>query len=743
MNCFWGEAVRVLIAGDCPAALLAGFRLRTLRPDWPVSLAVRENRNEARNRQPAAILTNPVVSALPIGDKAVRAALEGILHRTAGITVSRWRDGLGEEAATVPGLAYGTAGYAALRDEFQRLACAAGCTLLDEAAAADASDFDLVLCASRDSLPADNSERRQLLLVLDIADANVAFGFARISDGLFTAVRIPESAHRSTLVLEADASTIAAAVLHAADPAAVQAFCSQSFPFLTSGASVAVKGGWRPVAGGSITSRLDGKTVLFGSAAVRLHHACGLQLRHDLEDAEALADAFVGGQGDLDDALQRWQDVRARRAASYIRASDAGAEWLAKAGRNFDQPMEQFALACVTRSLRMGYKRVRDASPEFADDIDRLVAGSDASNAPPPPMFSPYALRDLQLPNRMVFSPMCMYSAVDGTPNNFHEVHLGARAVGGFGLVIAEMTNVTAQGRMTAGCAGMYLPEHVPAWKRVTDFTHIHTQAKIGIQLAHAGRKGSIGRSWEKYDLMREEDKWDVIAPSSIPFTPDRPLPKEMTKQDIVETIDAFARAARMSVEAGFDMIELHMAHGYLMSEFISPLANRRGDAYGGSLQNRMRFPLEVFEAVRAQIPGGMPIAARISATDYDPDGVTPRESLDIARMLYDAGCDIIAVSTGGVTAARRPTQAQRLYQLALCEAVRLEAKVPAMTVGGLVSHTDCNMIIGSGRADLCVMARGAMNDPYFPHHAAHEQGYKFPWPQPYDRADETVIKAS
>ncbi len=277
----------------------------------------------------------------------------------------------------------------------------------------------------------------------------------------------------------------------------------------------------------------------------------------------------------------------------------------------------------------------------------------------------------------------------------------------------------------------------------MTDFTHTHTQAKIGIQLAHAGRKGSIGRSWEKYDLMGEEDKWDVIAPSPIPFTPDRPLPKEMTQQDIVETIDAFARAARMSVEAGFDMIELHMAHGYLMSEFISPLANRRGDAYGGSLQNRMRFPLEVFEAVRTQIPEGMPIAARISATDYDPDGVTLRESLDIARMLYDAGCDIIAVSTGGVTAARRPTQAQRLYQLALCEAVRLEAKVPAMTVGGLVSHTDCNMIIGSGRADLCVMARGAMNDPYFPHHAAHEQGYKFSWPQPYDRADETVIKAS
>ncbi|MCC2095630.1 MAG: hypothetical protein KDJ29_01990 [Hyphomicrobiales bacterium] len=742
--------MNILIAGDCPAALIAGLRLRLRRPDWPVSIVLRGEQPV----QPAAILTNPVVPVLATGEEVIRAALDAKLHRTSGISVHRQRDGSGAEALTIPGMAYGSAGYPAMRDTILPLAGEAGCQWVHDPGTIDPGAFDLVLMSDRGLLPAAGGDagafenvaggggRLHAVFALGVEGADVAFGFAQTPEGLFSAMRIPESAQRCTLILEADVAAIEAAELRE-ETGNLDHFCAQHFPGLTGDGAFQCKGGWQPVVTGAIASRVNGAAVLFGSAAVRLHYSCGLQARHDIEDAMALADAIVDGHADIEAALGGWQEARSKRSASFQRASAASAEWLASAARNFDQPMEQFAFGCATRSLRMGYKRVREACPEFADRVDALAAGGHVSNAPPPPMFSPYTLRDLHLPNRMVFSPMCMYSAVDGAPNNFHEVHLGARAVGGFGLVIAEMTNVTAQGRMTAGCAGMYLPEHVPAWKRVTDFTHTHTQAKIGIQLAHAGRKGSIGRSWEKYDLMREEDKWDVIAPSPIPFTPDRPLPKEMTKQDIVDTIDAFARAARMSVDAGFDMIELHMAHGYLMSEFISPLANRRGDAYGGSLPNRMRFPLEVFEAVRAQIPGGMPIAARISATDYDPDGVTPRESLEISRMLHAAGCDIIAVSTGGVTAARRPTQAQRLYQLALCEAVRLEAKVPAMTVGGLVSHTDCNMIIGSGRADLCVMARGAMNDPYFPHHAAHEQGYRFPWPQPYDRADETVIRSS
>ncbi len=705
---------------------------------------------------PVCILSNPVTPDVPVQQPAARMAIDSALYRTEGVAVLR----PDADQVFVSGMAYRCASAAKLSAALLPLARKAGCEIGYPDGTSGADGFDLVLLASP-TAPAglnvpdeifgaseEDSGFHRAIFELSAIECPVALIVDRSAVGVIQSVLTPSGHGRASLVVEAAKEGMEAAGPDHSNPDALAKLATAIAGRVASGCAVERVGPWQPSVVRRVERRCSDKFVAIGSAAASVHHSTGLQMRHDLEEAESLATAIVRSVRDgipLADALTTWEQAASSRSASYQRAAADSAQWLRGADRQLKLSAEQFAFACVTRSYRMGYKRVREAATDFVQELDKQVIGASAASAnnPPPPMFAPYSMRGLDLPNRMVFSPMCMYSATDGTVDDFHTAHLGARAVGGFGLVIAEMTNVTAQGRMTPGCAGMYAQDHVAAWRRVTDHVHRHTQARIGIQLAHAGRKGSIGRSWEKFEPTNADEMWEVIAPSPTPFTPDRPVPREMSRADIRETTEAFAKAARMAVEAGFDMIELHMAHGYLLSEFISPLANIRGDSYGGTLENRMRFPLEVYEAMRAQIPQAMPIAARISATDFDPAGVTPRDAIAISRILHEAGCDMIAVSTGGVTSARRPTQAQRLYQLSLCEAIRHEAKTPAMTVGGIVSHTDCNMIIASGRADLCVMARGAMNDPYFPHHAANEQGYRFDWPLPYARADETIIRNS
>jgi anthraniloyl-CoA monooxygenase len=363
------------------------------------------------------------------------------------------------------------------------------------------------------------------------------------------------------------------------------------------------------------------------------------------------------------------------------------------------------------------------------------VARMGSNGTPPPPMFAPLALRGLTLANRILVSPMCMYSAVEGTVNDFHLVHLGSRAQGGAGLVFTEMTDISPEGRISLNCAGMYAPEHVPAWKRVVDFVHRHSEAKIGVQLAHAGRKAALTPAFDGHKPLTGQ-QWDVLAPSAIPFAAGRQVPREMGQADLDRIREAFAAGARMADRAGFDMIELHMAHGYLLSSFISPLSNRRSDRYGGTLANRMRFPLEVLEAVRAAWPDAKPISVRISAFDWAPGGTTIEEAIEIARLLRQAGNDVLDVSTGGVTSHRRP-MVGRLYQSGFSDRIRNALGIATMTVGGVASWSDANSLIAAGRADLCLMARGALIDPYFVRHAAHAQGYDIAWPAQYIRAAE------
>ncbi|OHE88543.1 MAG: hypothetical protein A3G75_03965 [Verrucomicrobia bacterium RIFCSPLOWO2_12_FULL_64_8] len=369
--------------------------------------------------------------------------------------------------------------------------------------------------------------------------------------------------------------------------------------------------------------------------------------------------------------------------------------------------------------------KLRD--PRYVDRIDRWFAGTPEGEKPPPPMFTPLKLRDLVLPNRIVVSPMCMYSADDGTIDDWHLVHLGSRAVGGAGLVVTEMTDVSREARITPGCAGMYKHEHVGAWKRVVEFVHRFTPAKIAMQLAHAGRKGSTKLAWEGMDEPLSEGGWEIVSASPIPYTPKNPAPREMTRAEMDAVRDDFVRATKMCDHAGFDMIELHMAHGYLLASFLSPLTNVRQDEYG---KDRLKYPLEVFAAVRAAWPAGKPISVRISATDWEEGGNTGDDAVEIARALHAAGADIIDVSAGQTVPTQRPVYG-RAFQTPFSDRIR-QAGVPTMTVGNLSSFGDVNGILAAGRADLCVMARAHLWDPYWTRHAAYELGYELPWPPPY-----------
>ncbi len=372
----------------------------------------------------------------------------------------------------------------------------------------------------------------------------------------------------------------------------------------------------------------------------------------------------------------------------------------------------------------------------MTDTAPTSPASADATAPDTPPMFTPLTLRKMTVAHRIVMSPMCMYTADYGTVNDFQLVHIGSRAMGGAGLVFTEMTDVSPEGRISYGCSGMYKPEHMAAWKRVVDFVHTHTDARIGIQLAHAGRKASNKRLPDGTNVPLDANEgWRILAPSAIAFTPDAQLPKEMDEADMEKLRADFARAAGWASEAGFDIIELHFAHGYLLSSFISPLANKREDDYGGSLENRMRLPIEIFHAVREVFPDDKPMSARISACDWVEGGIVGDDAVEIGRILKAAGLDIIDVSTGNVIAGARP-KASGLFQTPFSDRVRNEAGIATMTVGNIRGADQINEIIKGGKADLCVMAKGHLYDPYFARHAARGLGYDgLKWPFQYGAA--------
>lgn len=545
----------------------------------------------------------------------------------------------------------------------------------------------------------------------------------------------------ATLILETSEETFRSSGLEITDEEATKAYTKELLADHLDGHEVIInKSHWRQFPNISCGHWTHENMVLAGDAVHTAHFSIGSGTKLAMEDAISLHGAIVR-TSDIAEGLKLYEEERKPLVASLQRAAKVSQQWFEEAERYYEhlEPV-QFGFSLLTRSLRISHSNLRQRDPDYVASIDKWFAGTAANQSgvnvatdpAPPPMFTPFKLRDMVLKNRVVVSPMCQYSAKDGLITDWHLVHIGSRAIGGAGLVFTEMTDVSAEGRISPGCAGLYTEAHRDAWKRVVEFVHAHSDSKIGMQLGHAGRKASTKLAWEGVDRPLDEGNWEIVAPSPIPYIEGvNQVPREMTRADLDKVVADHVRAARWANEAGFDMLELHCAHGYLLASFVSPLTNVRTDEYGGSLENRMRFPLEVFDAVRAAWPEGKPMSVRISASDWAEGGIEAEDAVEIARMLKDHGCDIVDVSTGQTVSFEAPVFG-RLYQTPFADRVRLEAGVPTMTVGAVSSWEDVNSILAAGRADLCVMARGHLYDPYFTRHAAYEQGLEVGWPDPY-----------
>jgi anthraniloyl-CoA monooxygenase len=470
------------------------------------------------------------------------------------------------------------------------------------------------------------------------------------------------------------------------------------------------------------------KVVLLGDAAHTAHFSIGSGTKLAMEDAIALSRA-LHVEPRLEHALQRYQDERMTEALRLQNAARNSMEWFENVRRYIGLEPEQLAYSLLTRSQRVSHENLRLRDGQYLAGVERWFAARARVPAEPapPPMFTPYTVRGLTLMNRVVVSPMDQYCASDGTPNDFHLVHLGARALGGAGLVFTEMTCVSAEGRISPGCTGMYAPAHVAAWRRIAEFVHTWSPAKLCFQIGHAGRKGSTKLMWEGMDEPLESGSWPVMGPSPIPYGPGNQVPRAMTRADMDRVRDEFVRAVRMAEEAGFDMVEAHAAHGYLLSSFITPLSNQRTDEYGGSLENRLRWPLEVLRAMRGAWPEARPMSVRISATDWVEGGITGADAVDIARAFHAAGADLIHVSTGQTSSEAKPVYG-RMFQTPFSDRIRQEAGVPTIAVGNITEADQINAILAAGRADLVALGRPHLADPAWTLHAAVEQGYGAQW---------------
>jgi anthraniloyl-CoA monooxygenase len=478
--------------------------------------------------------------------------------------------------------------------------------------------------------------------------------------------------------------------------------------------------------------------VLLGDAAHTAHFSIGSGTKLAMEDALSLAACLHEGH-DLAGALDAYETERKAVVLSTQRAAQASLEWFENLGQYVHQDPWQFAFNIMTRSRRVTYDNLKLRDPEFVARVDQWFGEhtGDTSDgaADVPPMFRPFTLGGLELVNRVVVSPMDMYCAEDGFANDFHLVHLGGKALGGAGLVMTEMVCVSPEGRISPGCTGIWSDDRAAAWGRVADFVHAESAAKIGMQLGHSGRKGSTKLMWEGIDLPLDEDNWEVVAPSALPYREGvNQVPRELDDADLAEIKKQFVDAARRADEAGFDLLELHCAHGYLLSSFISPVTNRRTDHYGGDLAARLRYPLEVFTAIREVWPAGKPMTVRISATDWVDGGVTGDDAVLVAEAFKAAGAAAIDVSTGQVTADEKPAFG-RSYQTPYADRIRNTVDIATMAVGVISSYDDVNSLLLAGRADLCALGRVHLYDPSWTLHAAAEQEYAGPgvsWPLPW-----------
>ena len=476
--------------------------------------------------------------------------------------------------------------------------------------------------------------------------------------------------------------------------------------------------------------------VLMGDAAHTAHFSIGSGTKLALEDAIELS-RMLKQEDSLRAGLQRYEAVRGVEVLKIQNAARNSTEWFENIARYEDLEPEQFAYSLLTRSQRISHENLRLRDPQWLEGYERWLAkraGLPADGArPTPPLLTPFKVRELTLNNRVVASPTLLYAAREGVAGDFHLVHLGARALGGIGLLLTEATAVSPEGRMTPGCPGLWNEEQKQGWKRVVNMVHANSQARIGLQLNHAGRRGSTQLGWEQPDRPLAAGNWPLVSASALPYLEGvSQVPAEASLEELARIRADFVAATRRAVEAGFDWLELQAGHGCLLSSFLSPLTNQRQDQYGGTLDNRLRYVLEVVKAVRAAWPAHLPLSVRISATDWAEGGTTVDEAVEIARQLHAHGADVIDVSSGEVTPAQKPVYG-RMFQAPFADRIRNEAGVPTIAVGAITEADQVNGIIASGRADLCALSRPLLADPAWLLHESARQGWReVSWPPAY-----------
>ncbi|WP_330241138.1 bifunctional salicylyl-CoA 5-hydroxylase/oxidoreductase [Streptomyces sp. NBC_00525] len=732
---------RIAVIGGGPGGLYAAALLKRLRPDRRITLWERNAPDDTFGF--GVVLSDETLGGIEQADPVVHRALRNEFVRWDGIDIVHRG-----HTQTSGGHGFAALGRRRLLEILYERCAGLGVDLRFRTPAPPAAELaathDLVVAAdgvhsaTRQAhadvfRPRITAHRcRYIWLAADFALDAFRFEIAETPYGVMQLHAYPFSRHASTVIVEMREEVWRAAGFDVPDPAASIRACAGIFADAL---------GHRPLRSnnsGWLTFRTvvnahwsHGPTVLIGDAAHTAHFSIGSGTKLAVEDALALA-ACVEEHPSLPAALAAYESERRPVVESTQRAAAASLRWFEELGTYVDQPPRQFAFNLLTRSRRVTHDnlRLRDAA---------FTAGAEEEyGCPPgtPPMFTPLRLRGLELRNRVVVSPMDMYVAEDGVPGDFHLVHLGARALGGAGLVMTEMVCVSAEGRITPGCTGLYTDEQAAAWSRITGFVHHASPGTaLGVQLGHSGRKGSTKLMWEGIDQPLDHGNWPVAAASPLPYTPGvSQVPHALDRAGLDEVREQFAAAARRAARCGFDLLELHCAHGYLLSGFLSPLTNRRTDAYGGPLAHRLRFPLEVFDAVRAEWPDDRPMTVRISATDWAEGGTTAEDAVEIARAFVAHGADALDVSTGQVVPDERPEYG-RSYQTPYADRIRNTLCVPVIAVGAISSWDDVNSLLLAGRADLCALARPHLYDPHWTLHAAAEQGYGgpgAPWPLPY-----------
>jgi anthraniloyl-CoA monooxygenase len=760
--------MNIVVVGGGPAGLYVAALAKKARPDWRVRVFERNRPDDTFGW--GVVFSDQTLGRLRQADRDSYDAIEA--------SFAHWDDiDVFVRGRRIRSSGHGFCGIARRRllAILQERAAALGVELAYQTEIADDAGFDdadLIVAADginsrirakyADTFAPDVDLRPAPFVWLGTTRPFEAFTFIfkETAHGLFQAHAYQFDRDLSTFIVECDEASYRAAGIEEMSRDEAVAWCERTFAEwldghrLLSNAAHLRGSAWIRFPRIACKRWSHGKVVLMGDAAHTAHFSIGSGTKLALEDAIGLAEALTA-EPDRDTALVRYQRDRMTEALRLQNAARNSMEWFENVKRYWHLEPEQFAYSLLTRSQRVSHENLRRRDAAYVEGVEGWFATAAPTTAEPsatvdagrrslPPMFAPLRLRGLGLANRIVVSPMAMYAAEAGKPGDFHLVHLGTRAQGGAGLIFTEMTCVSADARITPACAGMYDDAHETAWRRIVRFVHDHSQARICLQLGHAGRKGSTRRPWEgdggDDQPLPPGDAWPTIAPSPLAWCARMPAPRAMSRADMDRVRDDHVSAVARGLRCGFDMIELHAAHGYLLSSFLSPLTNHRDDAYGGPLENRLRFPLEVFAAMRAAWPADRPMSVRLSATDWAEGGIDGPQAVAIARAFKQAGADLIDVSAGQVVADQKPVYG-RLFQTPFSDRIRNEVGIATMAVGNIVDFDQANSIVAAGRADLVAMARPHLADPYWTQRAAVAQGVEMSWPVQYRAGWVQVVR--